>query len=112
MNSTCFYRIKDTAVPTVILTSAQQSLLQSCCPRPSWSAGGGEAARRSTFGFERAGMSTKEAQKHKDQVPQTVLFIDEGGQTGVAAEREGILDPATQKFEQAYASRSRKTRQV
>ncbi|KAJ1165079.1 hypothetical protein NDU88_005509 [Pleurodeles waltl] len=41
-----------------------------------------------------------------------ILFTDPKWETGVAAEREGILDPATQKFEQAYASRSRKTRQV
>ncbi|KAJ1163704.1 hypothetical protein NDU88_004158 [Pleurodeles waltl] len=76
--------------------------------------------RRSTFGFERAGVSTKESQVCRTEhvidlngptyASQTVLFIDEDGQTGVAAEKEDILDPATQKFEQAYASRSRKTR--
>ncbi|KAJ1193859.1 hypothetical protein NDU88_003155 [Pleurodeles waltl] len=61
--------------------------------------------RRSTFGFELAG-------KRKDQASQTVLFIDEDGQAGVAEERDGTLDPATQKFEQAYASRSRKKRHL
>ncbi|XP_069088057.1 uncharacterized protein [Pleurodeles waltl] len=55
--------------------------------------------RRSTFGFERAGVSTKE-----DQASQTVLVIDEDGQKGVAAERAGILETATHEFEQAHAS--------
>ncbi|KAJ1187426.1 hypothetical protein NDU88_004202 [Pleurodeles waltl] len=65
--------------------------------------------RQSTFGFERAGLSTKEDQKHEDQ---TALVIYEDGQTGVAAERAGILDPATHNFEQAHMSRSRKTRHL
>ncbi|XP_069089318.1 mutS protein homolog 4 [Pleurodeles waltl] len=60
---------------------------------------------RSTFGFETADVSTKE-----DQESQTVLAIDEDGQTRVATDRAGILYPATHKFQQAHMNRNRRTR--
>ncbi|XP_069092749.1 uncharacterized protein [Pleurodeles waltl] len=94
---------------TVTLFVAEQDKKRHCsnrrrnpCP---WRAA--NARGRSTFGFERAGVSTKE-----DQFSQRGLVIEEDGQTGVAAERAGILDPATHKFEQTHMSRRRKTRQL